>query len=127
MNGNNHNRLYRDDENGIIAGVCAGIADYFGTNRTLVRALAVLSLVMFTIPTTVAYLAAAYFLERKPARQYRSDDEQQFWRSMHRSPRDTLGSVRARFRALDQRIQAMEVYLTSRKFDLDREFDRIRD
>ena len=127
MNANNHNRLYRDDENGIIAGVCAGIADYFGTNRTLVRALAVLSLVMFTIPTTVAYLAAAYFLERKPARQYRSDDEQQFWRSMHRSPRDTLGSVRARFRALDQRIQAMEVYLTSRKFDLDREFDRIRD
>lgn len=127
MNGNDYNKLYRDGENGIIAGVCAGIADYFGTNRTLVRALAVLSLIMFTVPTTVAYLAAAYFLERKPAGQYRSDDEQQFWRSMHRSPRDTLGSLRARFRALEQRIRAMESYLTSRKFNLDREFDEIRD
>jgi len=127
MNGNNHNKLYRDDEHGIIAGVCAGIADYFGTNRTLVRVIAVLSLMMFTVPTAFAYLAATYFLSKKLAEQYGSDDEQQFWRSMHRSPRDTLGSMRTRFRELDRRIRTMETYLTSRKFTLDREFDKIRD
>ncbi len=30
-------RLYRDDENNIICGVCAGFADYFKVDPTLVR------------------------------------------------------------------------------------------
>ncbi len=35
--------LYRDSENGLLLGVCAGIADYLDTNVLLVRAAAVLT------------------------------------------------------------------------------------
>ena len=35
-------RLYRSN-NGMIAGVCAGIADYFGWDPTLVRVLPIIS------------------------------------------------------------------------------------
>ena len=34
----NPHRLFRDKENAVLAGVCAGIADYFGFNRKGVQA-----------------------------------------------------------------------------------------
>src|SRR6266849_5922956 len=50
----NPHRLYRDTENGRIAGVCAGISDYFGVRRSLVRLAAILGLVFFFVPTFIA-------------------------------------------------------------------------
>ena len=44
---NNPHRLYRDKENGRIAGVCAGVADYFGFNLTAIRLLTALSMLFF--------------------------------------------------------------------------------
>lgn len=38
-----HKRLYRDENNKILGGVCAGIANYFGIDTTLVRILFVLT------------------------------------------------------------------------------------
>jgi len=120
-------KLYRDTENGMIAGVCAGLADYLGTGRGVTRLVAVLMLMVFTLPTAVAYLAAIILLDPKPATLYRDRREEEFWRSMHRAPRDTLGNVRMRFRDMDRRLRQIESYLTSRKFTLDREFEKIRD
>ena len=40
-------RLWRDRDRGIIAGVCAGIADYIGVEPIVVRLVAVLGLVFF--------------------------------------------------------------------------------
>ena len=61
-------RLYRDGRRAWLAGVCAGIADYFGLNPCLVRALTATSAVFFTFPTVVAYLIAAFALP--PGRQH---------------------------------------------------------
>ena len=33
------NKLYRNSENKMIAGVCSGLADFFGVSTTLVRLL----------------------------------------------------------------------------------------
>ena len=44
----------------IVMGVCAGIADYLGLNRTFVRVVALLLLWLVTIPTLLAYLLLAW-------------------------------------------------------------------
>jgi phage shock protein C len=38
-------KLYRDEENLIIAGICSGLADYFGIDVTLIRIIFVLLLI----------------------------------------------------------------------------------
>ncbi len=47
-------RLYRDVDNARVAGVCAGIADFFGIRTSRVRLAAVLCLIVFFVPTALA-------------------------------------------------------------------------
>ena len=37
--GNNYNSLYRSQKESMLAGVCGGIADYFGVDPTIIRLL----------------------------------------------------------------------------------------
>ena len=53
----NPHRLYRDTENARIAGVCAGISEYFGVKRSMVRLAAILCLVFFFVPLPPASLS----------------------------------------------------------------------
>lgn len=115
-------RLYRDPERGRIAGVCAGIADYTGFNTCVVRFLTIIAgLVWFPI-IEIVYIAMAFMVPVKPTGLYRDVEEEEFWKSLRRSPAETFSDVRYRFRQLDQRMQRMERYVTSRRFRLDREF-----
>ena len=50
-------RLVRPRDGRVIAGVCAGLADRFGLNRTLVRALFIASIVL-PGPQVLFYLIA---------------------------------------------------------------------
>lgn len=121
-NGPNPRRLYRDTENGILAGVCAGIADYFGFKLKVLRILAVLAF-FFVMPAAVlCYLTAAFLLPPKPQGMYRNEKEESFWRTVRRDPHYAFDDVRHRFRDLDARLQRMEQYVTSPRFDLDKEF-----
>ena len=43
----------------IIMGVCAGVADYFSLDRTVVRLVALLLLWIFTVPMLLLYLLLA--------------------------------------------------------------------
>ena len=49
-------KLFRPRHGRMIAGVCAGIADYFGWDRTLVRILTVAS-ILIPGPQFLAYIA----------------------------------------------------------------------
>ena len=51
-------RFRRSDA--IIMGVCAGIADYFSLDRTVVRLVALLLVWLFTVPTLLVYLLLAW-------------------------------------------------------------------
>jgi phage shock protein C len=58
--------LYRDPEKGKVAGVCAGIAEYFGIETWLVRILTVTGFFLLAGPfVLVAYVAAWFILEKK--------------------------------------------------------------
>nr|WP_297347801.1 envelope stress response membrane protein PspC [uncultured Glaciecola sp.] len=59
--------LYRDPKNGKIAGVCAGIADYFTLEIWLVRILTVTAFFLLGGSfVLVAYIAAWFILDKKP-------------------------------------------------------------
>ena len=56
-------QLKRNQDSAVAAGVCAGLADYLQTDRTLVRIGAVVCGVLLTKITIVAYGAAWLLLE----------------------------------------------------------------
>jgi len=90
----NPHRFYRDTENGRVAGVCAGIADFFGIRRRVVRIAAIFCLVFFFVPTALAYIALTIVLPKKPPALYASREEEVFWRGVSTAPEDTLKSLR---------------------------------
>jgi phage shock protein C len=59
--------LHRDTSKGKIAGVCAGIAEYFGMEIWLVRILTLTGFFLLAPPFFfVGYIAAWFVLEKKP-------------------------------------------------------------
>lgn len=57
-------RLYRSVENKMLAGVCGGIAEYFGVDPTIIRLLCVL--LGCTGSGVLAYIACAFIIPEKP-------------------------------------------------------------
>src|SRR5215471_18089344 len=100
-NSGTRHRLWRDTDRGIVAGVCAGIADYIGVEPIVMRLVAVLCLVFFFPPTVVAYVVLALVLRRKPAALYASPDEEALWRGIATAPADTLQSLKRKFADLE--------------------------
>jgi phage shock protein C len=115
-------RLWRDTDRGILAGVCAGIADYIGVEPIVVRLVAVLGLVFFFPPTIVVYVILAVVLRPKPRALYASPDEEAFWRGVGIAPADTLHSLKRKFADLEARLAQMESQVASGDFELHRQF-----
>ena len=116
-------RLYRDVRRGKIAGVFAGIADYMGFRVCMTRVIGCFLILMFMPLGLVAYVIAAMVLQPMPDNAYTGPVEERFVRSIRKSPEATFSSVRYRFKNIESRLQKMERYVTSSRFDLDREFD----
>ena len=115
-------RLYRNRERGIVAGVCAGIADYIGIEPIVVRIVAVLGLIFFFPPTVIGYVILALALPPKPPSLYGSREEEAFWRSVNTAPSDTFQSLKHKFGDLEDRLAHMEAQVTSGDFELHRKF-----
>lgn len=115
-------RFYRDPAHGKLMGVCAGLADCFGWNVTLVRILAIIALIWFNALTLIAYFVLGLMLPTRPETLCDRDADEEYWRSVRRSAGDTFRDVRTRFRELDMKLQHMEGYVTSSRYDLDRQF-----
>jgi phage shock protein C len=115
------NRLYRDKDRAIFAGVCAGIADWTGFNLTALRVITVLLALPFTAVMIIGYLALWILIPKRPRNLYRDEHEREFWREVRRSPSDSVGGLNRRFRELDGRLQRMEAWLTSNEYRIDRE------
>jgi phage shock protein C len=115
-------RLYRDPDNGLIAGVCAGIAEYAGLPAVQVRLLMILGLVFFFVPTLIGYVALALILPAKPRDLYRADDEAEFWRQVRTAPQEALFALRDRFRGCEERLADLESFVASEEYELRRKF-----
>ena len=122
-------RLYQDRANGVVLGVCAGIADFFGFDVTLTRIVTAIGAFVFFPTVVIGYFVLALLLPKKPKGYVgRSGEESEaFQRRVRSSPHSTLDGVRHRFRDLDVRLQRLEKYLTSNRFKLDREFESLQD
>ncbi len=127
-----HKSLYRDTQNGKIAGVCAGIANYFGLEIWLVR-IAVVSAALLggSFFVLVAYIAFALMLERQPddyQQKMQMDREHQVknkpWQA-GQTPEMVIQNIDADLAQMEQRIQEMEAYVTSEAFTLNREFRQL--
>ena len=121
----NPHRLFRDQENGMLAGVCAGIAEYAGLNlkgtRIVVALLCLTPLLGFIV---ISYIVLAIVLPVKPVGLYENQEQAEFWRGVSNAPSDVFGSLRHRFRDLNMRLERMEAYITSKEFEIDRELGR---
>ena len=65
----NGKKLYRSDESKMLAGVCGGIAEYFGVDPTLIR----LAWVVFSLlggSGLLAYILAAIIIPRDDSNLY---------------------------------------------------------
>jgi phage shock protein C len=118
-------RFRRDRANGMILGVCAGVADYFGFNLRATRLLAVIGLFVAMPATLLLYFGIAFLVPAMPreSRQSRASrpERDEFRQALRSSPKATMADVRRRFQRLDARLARMERYVTSPRFNLDRE------
>ena len=115
--------LYRS-RNGVILGVCQGLADYFDLKAFWVRLIVlVLFLASGVWPILVLYFVASLLMKPEPVRPIESEAEQEFYDSYTASRNRAAGRLKRRFHNLDRRIQRMEDMVTAREFEWDRKFN----
>jgi phage shock protein C len=120
-------RLYRNTEDGLLMGVCAGLADYFGFDRTVTRVVTVVAAFFFAPTVIIAYVLLGLLLKKSPESKRMSFAESALRQRVRAEPHATLDSVRHRFRELDRRMQRLERLVTSKRYRLEREFEGLKD
>lgn len=114
-----HGGLYRS-RNGIILGVCRGVAEYFDFSVFWARTI-VLILFLFSgfWPIAALYFIAALLMKPEPVIPIQTDDQQEFYDSYVYSRKGATDRLKRRYDNLDRRIQRMEHTVTAREFDWD--------
>jgi phage shock protein C len=131
--------LLRDDANGKIAGVCAGIADYFGWELWLVRIITVSAFFLGAGGLIlVLYIAAWVVLEKKskaafkathtanvsPVTEKAVEVKTRLWQRGE-APKQALQHLSNQYNGLELRLRDMERHVTSAKFQLNRELNSL--
>lgn len=109
--------LYRSRQ-GVILGVCKGIAQYFDFSVLWTRAIAIILLLVTGFwPITILYFIAALLMKPEPVVPIQSSEDEEFYDSYIHSRKRAIDRLKRRFDHLDRRIQRMEHTVTSREFD----------
>ena len=123
--------LRRIPERGVIAGVCAGIADYFDWNVKLLRAVLVIAFLFSgAFPLVIVYCVLWYVMDPveggespSSARPYGDGGDSPGSPGPGRRP--TLAEVQVRFERLDSRLRDIEECVTDKEFELRRELKKL--
>lgn len=111
--------LYRA-RNGVLLGVCRGVADYFDFSVFWIRAAAVILFLCTGFwPIVGVYILAALLMKPDPARSGSRHSEPRGCSRHYRSGHDTAERLRRKWKHLEKRIRDMEDKVTSREFDWD--------
>ncbi|GGF82711.1 envelope stress response membrane protein PspC [Alteromonas lipolytica] len=140
--------IYRDTKHGRIAGVCAGVAEYFGLEVWLVRILTVTAFFLLAGPfVLVSYVACWFIFDKKPevienvhfnqaeassgkgwknsgAASDKVEVKTRVWQAGE-PPRQAFHDITNRFQTIESRLRKMETYVTSREYQLNREISRL--
>jgi len=139
-------RLYRDADRGMLGGVCAGLAGYFGLNLKVTRFLAFIAFLMAMPMAVLAYLAAVCLIPaesrrddtivesrccwgirraRRRNRSSRKRERRAARESAAKSAGPSVQDVRKKYQTLDKRLAELEKQVTSPRFQLDQEFRKL--
>lgn len=115
--------IYRSRD-GVVFGVCRGLAEHFDFPVFWVRmALVVMFIFSGFWPVIGAYLIAAFIMKPEPVRPIASDDEREFYHAYVNSPKNAAERLKRKFRELERRIRRMEDEVTGREYEWKRRFD----
>ena len=121
--GNNKKGLYRS-RNGVILGVCRGVADYFDIKVFWVRAIMVIIFLLSGFwPVIGIYLVAALLMKPEAAQSFANDDERDFYDSYAHSPQSAAQRLKKKFNDLDRRIRRVPPVTAGGGSDLARKFN----
>ncbi len=108
---------------GIILGVCRGIADYFNFSVFYVRAIVVVVFIFTGFwPIIGIYILAALLMKSEPGVPGRSGSKENSYGRYTRARHDTAERFKRKWRHLEKRIRTMEDKVTSREFDWNSRF-----
>ena len=140
--------LYRNSSQGKIAGVCAGLADYFGWETWLVRILVVSGVLLGMGWFIVIYIAGWFILDKKPGTLNKKEQKAQsqyaaqtnhvepelssesikvksrIWQA-EEPPKQAFHDIRNKFKSLEREVRVMERYVTSPEFTVSREINKL--
>ncbi|MCL1036687.1 envelope stress response membrane protein PspC [Shewanella submarina] len=123
--------LYRDPKAGKVAGVCAGIAEYFNLETWLVRVVAVsIFLLGGSGVILIIYIALWMILDIKPQSPQSGSDfgdigiKKKVWQAGEPA-KQALRDLNAQFNSLEQRLRKMEHHVTSDQYDLKRQINNL--
>ncbi len=120
-------RLIRPQQDKMIAGVCAGIADYTGLDVTLVRIGLIAAIVLGAGALLPVYFIAGWIAKDQPREvAAESKDERQFWQGVRASPSQSARDIRGRMREIDRRLADIEIYVTTENRSLANEIEQLR-
>lgn len=149
MSKNPRKELFRDKNNGKLAGVCAGIAHYFGWETWLVRIIAISGVIFQFHFIIVLYIAGWLVLDKKklPALNEANTVHEYDKNKAHNAafstkesgsikvktriwqagepPKQALHEIHFKFKNLEKKLIKMEGYVTSSEFTLNREINRL--
>jgi phage shock protein C len=111
-------RLVRDADEGMLAGVCAGIARHLGLRPRTVRIATLVLLVLFTVPTVVAYALMAWLAPSERSGGYRArpafeagKDDADADTDSDGNAVDGLARLKNRFRRLEEKFADVEAQM----------------
>jgi phage shock protein C len=130
--------LRRYPKRGWVAGVCAGLADYFDWNVKVLRVCFLLGLIFSGFfPFGLIYIALWYVMEpADPAARvddgephdyhaYQERRQERRWQRAEAYAGASTTDVKTRFSHLEQRLRSMEECVSSRDFELRRELKKL--
>lgn len=113
------NRIYRSRD-GVILGVCKGLASFLDVSVFWTRFAAVLLLFFSGFwPVVGIYLLAGFLLKPEPVLPLHTDEEGDFYGIYTQSRKEGLSRIKHKYDRLDKRIRRMEDVITSKEFDWD--------
>jgi phage shock protein C len=133
MSARNFSGLRRIPQRGIVAGVCAGVAEYFDWNVKVLRAVLVIAfLCTGAFPIVAVYAVLWYVMDPIDADTAAAGGYgggggggSSPYGSASAPRRPSLAEVQVRFERLDNRLREIEECVTDKEFELRREFKKL--
>lgn len=112
--------LYRSRQ-GIIFGVCRGIAEYLDFSVFWTRVIAVLITFFSGLwPMVGLYVLAALLMKPEPVVPFQSESDEEFYHSYMSSRHMAIHRLKRTYDNLERRIRRMESIVTARDYDWER-------